>query len=398
MTGYDLLLGMGYLDDGLVDEALRAASGKPRLLLRRGLAAACAALVIAGGVLAAVHFTAGERGPAGDPGQADYVPAPTRPPAGADVQVVPPDETPTPAPRPQGPAEADTPENTAEPQTETPPEPSVTDAPGTPRPADRIPDAGDGPQAPSATPVPQAPRAPASAEPAGPDVPYRTPDPGPAETPASLEPSETNLPGRTEYAEPMPDPTPDGVQLISADNSFYLSWQILEDGFSVKLSPYLDRLPYRDYDSDYTGVRWEADGFDVLARETVTDGERFSLKLSSGQPEGVLARFTVFVMDGEKEKAAFSFYGVRTDRGLFGSTSTAEIWSGYYEVLYRAGEISYTDWILLGEALRAAGEPLLTNPAAGRESEFTGSGLYGSGSFSGETDEKDISPSGEGSG
>ena len=355
MTGMNLIMGMGFIDDALVDEALNAEKAAHPIVFRRVLAAACVGLTLIGGILAARHFLPSESDPGGAPTQADNVrieqpPTPSFTPERGNAGIVPPEETPTPTNDPQ-PQETIEPVQTDEPQPQATPAPQQTDSP---RPRETTsPVQTNGPQSRETT-APVQTESPLPRETA---VPEQTSTPSAGETPAPAMPSESWA------VEPDPYPGPVGEYTYTAEESFYLTWHMEEDGvIALTLRSYQDYLPYRDYDSDYTGVRWEADGFELVTHDSWTNVEGFKLQLSPGQPEGLAADFAIDILDGEKTKTTLHFYGAMTDMGFFGGSTTSGLWVSYHEACFRAGRYIYSDLMTMELVIESTAEPMWEDP------------------------------------
>ena len=353
MTGFDLFIGMSYIDEELIDEALRFREPKA---LKQGLLAACAAAAVFAGVLAVRHLSPSARPPEDAPTQLDErieTPAPT-PEAdetgdGSLSQFEDSETTPGTLGQGDSPQSRQRGEGVTEDSPRSPrgtasdaPEQEASSTPviarseatrqsvpddaredGFPRRADALPGMTD----PQPTPAPAQPTdrpQPTPAPAQSTDRPQPTPEPQTAST----------APPVIGQVEPIPQRS-----TISAERSFTL----LTDGDG---DPAVLQIIKKDgdslvrYDSDYTEVRCVSDGFEILSQERTASGEILTARLLPEHPAGTIATLTLQIMDGESVKKTFVFYGLKTDKGSWTGTSTKLLWVLHYAACRQAGEIT----------------------------------------------------------
>ncbi len=336
MTGRDLFIGMGYIDEELIDEALRYQKTSMRAAVKWGLIAACAAAAVFAGVLAVQRLGTPARPSDDAPTQMDErfeTPAPETPAPGFAFA------EPEPSELPEAPAPPETPEPAAPsgelvvPPAASPPTAS-TPAADAPAPPDRPPQPTAPPQATAPAPQPTL-----ASEP--------TPRPWP-ET-GYLEPTGPNPPGVTVPPElsfsgrvTQPDPD-DAVYVVS----------ILAAADSEEA----------DFDSDYTDVLCETEGVELLSQERTETGEELTVRILPASSPLRLSFVTLRVMDGEKEKISFTYYGLNTEEGVWFQTPPGSIWQAYYSKLVNAGKITPEQYQRVIDALRyLLTEPVLEDP------------------------------------
>ena len=346
MTGLEMIMGMGFLDGALVDEALTAEKKTVPISFRRGLAAACVSIVFVGGILAALYFTSSENDPGVAAIEADNAQiGQSGTPEHEKAVVIPPQETPERLD--QRPQETRVPVQTDPQQTEITALPEQTNDPNPQG-------AGESEQPDDSQPgmviVPEQPD----------DLPPRE-TPLPTPTPQNGETVAPTVPPESMELEPLEWPRE--FRKYSAEESFLLDFEQDASDIIVTLRKQLDRLPYIDYDSDYTDVQWETNGFEVLAQRRHSMGEEFVLRLSPEQPVGRAADFTMHIMDGDKIKVTLHFYAAMTERGIFfGKNSTSGIWEMYYQARCAAGEYTYAEYVQILKLIFSAEEPSWEDP------------------------------------
>ena len=369
MTNMDMLMGMSFIDDRLVDEALRAKRSDRALILRWGLIAACIAAIILVSILA---FQSGglfsrQSGilpeqisdPNELPTSVTGTPRPDNSPNSQRQQQTPPprseDEVvlPVPTSKPfetEDPAESPAPTDSAQSQNrnqnqnQTPRGGTGTSAPdstSTDRPQETTP--GE-----TASPTTR----PEQMDPQPYQPPEQTSQPEP---PASLEPS-----GPEQL-----EPSADMEEHVPADQSYYLNYAAADDAdgvISVSLIKYQDSPPFIYYDTEYTDILCEADGFEILSRENVSTGVKLLLKISPELPEGRAAALTFRVKNGNETKTTMYFYGISTDRGIFFDKNSHTPWVRYYRTLYREGVYTYDAYRMIYSIITQTQAPVLEDP------------------------------------
>lgn len=136
----------------------------------------------------------------------------------------------------------------------------------------------------------------------------------------SAEPAATTMPASAEEAAPPSAMYEEPLAVrahINASLSFYLEFSVIDDEKGVYSLSLIRREDdeFTRYDTDYSRVECEADGFEVLSQESVSSGEELMVKLTPPAAELRIAVITLKVMDGDATKATFSFYGLNSDKG-----------------------------------------------------------------------------------
>ncbi len=114
--------------------------------------------------------------------------------------------------------------------------------------------------------------------------------------------------------------------------------------------------------TSYTGVRYEADGFEVLSQKTVDSGEDFLVRISPDLPADRAAVLKLTVLRGDKTLVTLHLYGIRTERGVYVSYNSFNVWSFYYRDRYDAGEFTEFQYMRISSAIGTASEPILEDP------------------------------------
>ena len=181
-------------------------------------------------------------------------------------------------------------------------------------------------------------------------------EPAAAATPASAEDA---APSSDMYEEPLPDPAH-----IKASLSFYLEYSVIDDDKGIYSLSLIRREDdeFTRYDTDYSRVECEADGFEVLSQERVSSGEELTVMLTPPAAELRMAVITLKVMDGDTTKAAFSFYGLNSNQGRCVLDSTGLIWVDCFWACYQAGEITADERDQFIDIVQFAWFPLLEDP------------------------------------
>ncbi len=335
MTGVDLLHAMGAIDDRFYDEALRAERKHRTVVLRRTLAAACAGLVLLGGVFALLHAKAGGPTSVELPAQTgveqvEETPIPTDPPTRENGATVPPEETP--------PTERNTP---APPimQIAVPPAPTATPTP-TPMPT----------PTPTPTPASGAQRPQPGTDPA--------PQPQPTATPSQESPT-------GEFV--IPTPTPAASQLDpSGADELNCSLQYdsrLENGAIIPLKIIIHWDDASNDNKPYTDIQFEADGFEIISQNATDSGADFLLRISDDQPEGHAAVLTLNIMDGDEVNQSLILYAAATERGTYvNEGGTRGLWGNYYYDRYNDGEFEDYEYERIVYVIHTSYNPSLEDP------------------------------------
>ena len=183
----------------------------------------------------------------------------------------------------------------------------------------------------------------------------------------SVEPAATTMPASAEEAAPPSAMVEEPLAVpayIEASLSFYLEGSVIDDEkgvYSLSLIRREDNKFIR-YDTDYSRVECEADGFEVLSQESVSSGEELTVKLTPPAAELRIAVITLKVMDGDATKATFSFYGLNSDKGRWVLDSTGLIWGDYFLACYQAGEITADERDQFIDIVQFAWFPFIEDP------------------------------------
>ena len=380
MTNIDLLIGMSFIDDQLVDEALRYKRASSSAV-KWGLLAACIGIAFLVGFLALRH---GRPNAAAPDGPGEQLSEPIISPSPAPATTAPADRTPEPQPQ-------ETPslrEPSGEIAVPVPTPASAETAPPANTPAAQTPQQTDNrrPDTQSSAPDTPAPGMPSPVAPS--PSPQTQPTPAPEEPPLD-NPEPLPTPEQSSGEIVIPTVPPDAWQLEPQPESWSLEpeepdWEYLNRPYGLQHSvehQVGEPIPV-DFvrrrltdDTIYTDLQFETDGFEILSREQsytwtssgeasgepgrVPSGERITLALSPELPEGKMAVLTIRVMDGGTVKDTLYFYGLLTDKGVFASDSTGLIWNTYYYACYLSGEYTWAEYNLI--------ESFITSPSQARQ-------------------------------